>query len=64
MKKRLQKLVRLWFAIPKYEKRIHELESRLIKLSDQVEYLQEKVYRYKRINKELRLKLSKREGAK
>ena len=64
MKKRLQKLFRLWFAIPKYEKQINKLEKRIAELDDQVRYLQEEVYRYKNINKTLRLKLSKREGAK
>ena len=64
MKKKLQKLCRLWFAIPKYEKRISDLESRIVELGEQVEYLQKEVNKYKRINKELRLKLAKKEGAK
>lgn len=55
MKKKLQKLIREWFVIPKYEKRITELNSRITELDDSMRYFQSQMYHYKKINKDLRL---------
>lgn len=60
MKKKLQKLIREWFVIPKYEKRIIELNSKITELTDDMEYFQSQMYRYKKINKDLRLMIKEK----
>lgn len=55
MKKKLQKLIKEWFVIPKYEKRITELNSKIVELTDSMSYFQSQMYHYKKINKDLRL---------
>ena len=62
MKKKIKKLIHKYISIPKYEKEINILKSKIRELEHQRDYLQDNVYKYKNKVDEFLLEKRKQKG--
>lgn len=62
MKKKIKRLIHKFFSIPRYEKELNKLKTKIRELEYQRDYLQTNMYKYKNKVDDLLLEKRKQKG--